>query len=369
MITNKNTNNKTTGKNLIDLINDFTNTLPEAQKDVIIKRYGLYGEKPMTLEAIGQEKGVTRERIRQIEASALEKLKKSLDELDILLKQIKDQLEILGGIRREQKLLEESATLLSPDPVELWQNEKTKKQYEYNVNFLLDLSPKFFYSFEKPNLYSNWYLQEEYLKKAMDIYKFVEHELKFYKRPLLLDEYQMLLRKLMKEFKIKHEAVAISYLDLSKKFSFNPFGEFGLVDWTGIKPKNISAKAKLVLKKVGEPLHYQEILNLINQYGFNNKKISINTLHNELIKDDDFILVGRGIYALKDWGYKPGTIKDILVSVLKNRPMTFQEILKEIEKQRIVKEITVLINLQDKNIFTKLPDKRYALVQSKKNKH
>lgn len=359
----------TTDKDLIETIEGFIGILPEIQKEVIKKRYGLDGENPKTLEFIGQQRGVTRERIRQIELSALEKLKKSLDELDILLKQIKEQLEILGGIRQEQKFLEESTTLLSPNPIELWQNEKTKKQYEQCVNFLLDISPDFFYSFERPNLYSNWYIQEEYLKKALNVYKFVEHELRLSKRPLLLDEYQNLLRKVMREFKIKNEAIAISYLDLSKKFSFNPFGEFGLIDWEGIKPKNISSKAKLVLQKAQKPLHYQEILESINQSNFDNKKVSINTLHNELIKNKDFILVGRGIYALEEWGYKPGTIKDILVSILKKKPMTFQEILKELEKQRIAKEITVLVNLQDKNLFKKLPDKRYALVQSKKNKN
>ncbi len=356
-------------KDLTDTINEFIGILPEIQKEVIAKRYGLTGERPMTLESIGQEKGVTRERIRQIEASALEKLQQNLDELNILLKEIKEQLEILGGIRKEQRLLEESSTLLSPNPIELWQNEQIKKQYEHCINFLLDLSPDFFYFFEKPNLYSNWYLKEEYLKRALNIYKFVEHELKTSKRPLLLDEYQILLRKVMKEFRIKTEAIAISYLDLSKKFSFNPFGEFGLVDWEGIKPKNISTKAKLVLQKAQKPLHYQEILDLINQLNFDDKKISINTLHNELIKNKDFVLVGRGIYALKEWGYKPGTIKDILVTVLRKKPMSFQEILEEVKKQRIVKEITVLINLQDKTLFEKLPDKRYTLVKSKKNKH
>lgn len=50
-------------------------SLDKRSKDIIIKRFGLYGQKPMTLQEIASIYGLTRERIRQIEKSALEKLK------------------------------------------------------------------------------------------------------------------------------------------------------------------------------------------------------------------------------------------------------------------------------------------------------
>jgi len=353
-------------KNLSEIIKNFVDILPEKQKDIIEKRYGLSGDKPLTLEAIGRQKGLTRERIRQIETAALLKLKQNLDELDDLLEKIKYQLEIIGGIRREKKLLEEAPVSLIAKPDELWRNEKIKSQWQSCVNFLLDLSPDFSYFFEKPNIYSNWYLREEVLKKVFNIYKFVEKELHLVKRPLLLDEYQLLLRKTMKEFKINNENILISYLDISKKFAFNPFGEFGLTDWEFIKPKNIRTKAFLILQKTNKPLYYQEIARAINEVNFDNKITSINSLHNELIKDRSFVLVGRGVYALKEWGYQPGTIKDLLVSILRQKPMHFRDILNEVGKQRIVKDMTVLINLQDKKLFRKLPDKRYSLIRSGK---
>ena len=52
-------------------------SLPWRERRVLELRYGLSGEEPMTLEAIGVEVGVTRERVRQIESRALLKLKNS----------------------------------------------------------------------------------------------------------------------------------------------------------------------------------------------------------------------------------------------------------------------------------------------------
>jgi len=49
--------------------------LPARQRKVLTLRYGLGGEKPCTLEEVGKKMGVTRERIRQIEGSALSRLR------------------------------------------------------------------------------------------------------------------------------------------------------------------------------------------------------------------------------------------------------------------------------------------------------
>jgi hypothetical protein len=350
-------------KNLLQTIKEFVGILPERQKEIVEKRYGLVDTKPLTLEAIGKEKGLTRERIRQIEESALKKLKQNLNELNDILEKIKYQLEIIGGIRREQRFLEEVPVLLIDDPIELWKEEKKKELLANHINFLLDISPDFNYFNENPQVYSNWYLYEEILEKSVSLHKFVEKEVKSYKRPLMLDEYQLLLRKTMKEFRIKNENLVISYLDLSKRFAFNPFNEFGLIDWDFIRPRNVRTKAYLVLTKANRPLHFSEIIQKINDLNFDDKKISVNSLHNELIRNKEFVLIGRGIYALREWGYKPGTVKDLLIQILAKKPMYYRDLVKEIAKQRMVKDMTVLIVLQDKKVFQKLPDGRYALIR------
>src|SRR5215510_13566180 len=50
--------------------------LPASERDVLGWRFGLTGEEPMTLEAIGRKLGVTRERVRQIESAALQRLRR-----------------------------------------------------------------------------------------------------------------------------------------------------------------------------------------------------------------------------------------------------------------------------------------------------
>lgn len=348
---------------LLKTLKDFLEILPEREKEIVEKRYGLKGEEPMTLAAIGEEKGLTRERIRQIEERALERLRKNLKDLEEILERIKYHLELLGGIRREKRLLEEVAHSLV-DQAYLKKLTTQFKRIQNHLLFLLDLAPDFNYLRENFQFYSSWYRYQEVLKKVESIRSFTRKELERINRPLALDEYHLLVHKIMKRFSLKNEQILISYLDVSKEFAFNPFGEFGLKSWPLINPNTIGTKAYLILKKYQKPLHYSEIARLINEVGFeDNKPAYLPTVHNELIKQPQFVLIGRGTYALKEWGYQEGTVKDILISILKNLgPKTYKEILEEVQKQRLVKPTTVLVNLQDKKVFKRLPDGRYQLV-------
>jgi RNA polymerase sigma factor (sigma-70 family) len=57
------------------VLNEVLNTLNPREKKIIEMRFGLKNEKPKTLEEVSKEFGVTRDRIRQIEARALRKLR------------------------------------------------------------------------------------------------------------------------------------------------------------------------------------------------------------------------------------------------------------------------------------------------------
>ena len=118
-------------------------------------------------------------------------------------------------------------------------------------------------------------------------------------------------------------------------------------------------KAHLVLKHKGEPLHFTEVASLINQAEFSMRPALAQTVHNELIKDDRFVLVGRGTYALRSWGFKEGTVRDVIQAVLAEKgPLTKDEVLKEVLTRRRVKPSTILLNL---NAFQKGPDGRYLV--------
>ena len=58
-----------------EIINNVLDTLSTKEAEVIRMRFGINSDKPMTLEAIGQHYGVSRERIRQIESKAIRKLR------------------------------------------------------------------------------------------------------------------------------------------------------------------------------------------------------------------------------------------------------------------------------------------------------
>jgi hypothetical protein len=118
----------------------------------------------------------------------------------------------------------------------------------------------------------------------------------------------------------------------------------------------------LVLKKTGEPLHFEDIAKKINDVKFDAQVALAPTVHNELIKDERFVLVGRGMYGLKEHGYEPGTAREVIAKVLKSSgPMKATEVVSKVNAQRFFKENTILINLQNKSTFERMSDGRYRV--------
>ncbi|PIV44926.1 MAG: hypothetical protein COS25_02620, partial [Candidatus Nealsonbacteria bacterium CG02_land_8_20_14_3_00_37_10] len=163
-----------------------------------------------------------------------------------------------------------------------------------------------------------------------------------------------------------------STLEVSKKIQRNAEGFFGLKDWPEINPKRIKDKAYLVFRKTQKPLHFTQVAGLIDSAsrasakgGEENLFSSTlpQTVHNELIKDSRFVLVGRGIYALKEWGYEEGVVKDVILNILKTagQPLKKEEILEKTLKQRLVKENTVFLNLSNKKYFLRNSEGFYTI--------
>ena len=142
--------------------------------------------------------------------------------------------------------------------------------------------------------------------------------------------------------------------------------KWGLREWPEVNPKGIKDKAYVALRNTGKPLHFRDVAVLIAELqevlGITSKRVLPQTVHNELIKDNRFVLVGRGMYALNEWGYSAGTVKDVLrVLLSKNKALAKQELINLVKKERQVKDSTILLNLQDKNIFTKDTQGRYYI--------
>jgi len=317
---------------------DLLHNLPLREKEVISRRFGLKTGQKETLEAIGKDYGITRERVRQIEESGFLRIKPEIGKHQKTFQYFAEQLKNFGGLKKEDVLLRELGG-------QKWQPQ---------VYFLLTLGPNFERLKESSEFYSFWTIDQNYLILAKKLIDSFYDKLKKINQPLSLKNCNP-PAALTRSSSLSPTAL-ISYLEISKKIQRNSEGLFGLNDWPEINPRGVKDKAYLVFKKEKKPLHFAKVAELIDN-------ALPQTIHNELIRDDRFILVGRGIYALREWGYCPGQVKDIISNVLKEagKPLAKEEILEHVLKQRLVKENTVLLNLSNKKYFLKNPQGKYIV--------
>jgi len=328
-----------------DLIKD----LPQRQKDIVEQRFGLEDEERKTLEAIGRGYGITRERVRQIEEDGFSKIRPKLEKYQEVFQYFEGEMEKFGGLRKEDILL----------------NSLAGSKFQNQVFFLLILGEKFQRFAENKVFHSLWAIDQNSFNFAKEVLDFLSKKLLEINQPL---SFANLLKKANLQFKSLTSRSLQSYLEISKRIQPGIEGNYGLKDWPEINPRGVRDRAYLVFKKEKRPLHFAQVTRLINNSKF--EKISqppalIQTVHNELIKDQRFVLVGRGLYALGEWGYQPGVVKDVISMILQEekKPLTKGEIIDRVLKQRIVKVNTILLNLGH---FPKTANGKYRFPGGKK---
>lgn len=318
---------------------------------VVEKRFGLRGGKKKTLEAIGKEYKITRERVRQIEADALKHLAKpeNYQKVEPTLRALEDHFRAWGGVLAEHHFFD-----MVGDPRQI-----------PHLALFLKIGKAFSELPETNHLHRRWTTDKGALDRAEKIVERTRTHLAERGRPLPYRELHGVVAKYSEEILGKElpQEMREAHLRISKEIRKNPYGEYGLVSWPTINPRGVKDKAYLVFSQTPKPLHFREVARAINDTGWSRRKAHPQTVHNELIKDSRFVLVGRGLYALKEWGYEPGTVREILVSVFKQagRPLKKDEIIKMVLEKRFVKPPTVLLNLQDKSLFKRI-DGEYTLV-------
>lgn len=345
--------------NALETVNDLLKQLSAKESDVLKRRFGLQSGEPETLETIGQTYKVTRERVRQIQRWAIQRLlqgaqtKHLLRSFEALLQQL---LEERGGVMLEEDLLHSLHSHTADTP-----------QLRAATLFLLEyLLPDKFKRVEHPEFKTYWmlsYAQTDLLQQSIAQ---AETVLQAAGKPLNADEilHQLETTAWWKQHADRLNATVImAYLSVSRSVERNPFGEYGLRSWGSVVPKRMNDKIMLVLRKAGKPMHFQEITQRINEIGFDHRQAYPPTVHNELILNPEYVLIGRGIYALKEWGYKPGVVADVLVALLKDagRPMSREELVDAVLKQRMVKKNTVHLALTNKKLFQRTADGHYTL--------
>lgn len=325
--------------------------LQERSRDVIIRRYGL-GKDPelMTLDAIGKIYGITRERVRQIENHALNAIRKSKNysEEKAVFDEIEKLIHKLGGIIVEQDLLD----YVSKDA-----------NTQSHMNFLLVVGHPFKKIKEDEDFKHRWLIDETLADKIHNSLKKLYESLKdneLVSEPEIIKAFLGYIEDVAEQY--KSEEIAKRWLGLSKKIGKNPLGEWGKSESSNISTKGMRDYAYLVIRKHGSPIHFREVAKAITTVF--NKKAHVATTHNELIKDPRFVLVGRGLYALTEWGYMNGVVKDVIKKLIeKNGPMTKKDVIEKVTKERYVKENTIIINLQNKKYFKKNKDGKYEIIK------
>lgn len=320
----------------------------EREREIIARRFGLNDRKE-TLEQIGDLLGITRERVRQLEKAILIRLKmaaeKDTDTIGSVEKHFIRHLHEMGGAARVSDL----TSRIHSAPTE---------RDHAHVAFIAELAPNLTVLGENDNYHHGVAIRERHDEKKLrgDVDSIVK-TIKEHGQPISVSD---LHSKLTHEHPDQVRAIA----SLSKNLS-NLKDQWGLNKWPTVNPKNIRDKIYVILQDNGKPMHFSAIAGAIKASDFKRKNVTTQAIHNELIKDKRFVLIGRGIYALSEWGYRKGTVSDIIADILKKEggPLTRDEIVRRVLKHRQVKETTILLNLQSKPEFKRVAKATYTLAE------
>jgi hypothetical protein len=323
--------------------------LPDRARDVLTKRYGLGTDSDtQTLESIGQTYGITRERVRQIENYGITTIQKSdaYKETSAVFEELRGVIAEMGGIITEQDLL----THLAKD-----------ESSQNHFFFILTIGEAFNKAKEDEHFGHRWHVEKQ---TAGAVESALRRLHKDFGEDDLIPEQDLLGRLTValasENVTPTNEDTLRRWLALSRVLGRNPLGEWGVASSSNVRAKGIRDFAYLAVKRHGSPMHFREVAEAIKRLF--DREAHVATCHNELIKDNRFVLVGRGLYALTEWGYTAGVVKDVLQEIIKKHgPLTRDEIIDKVRKERYVKDNTIIVNLQDTNIFKKLPDGSYAL--------
>jgi hypothetical protein len=339
---------------LTDAVNDILGVLEhEREREIITRRFGLFDRRE-TLEQIGELLGITRERVRQLEKAILVRLKNTAEE---------GKVPAIHAVERAivRDLSETGRVARVHDITERLVGTSNNARHRAHVAFVAELSPNITVVNENDHYHHAIAIKEHGDEKKIKSYvDEVVQTIKKHGEPLSIEDLHT---------KLDHEhPTQVRALASTSKHLASLKDNWGLVKWPTVNPKNIRDKIYVILNENGAPMHFSDIAKAIKQSNFKRKDVTTQAIHNELIKDKRFVLIGRGIYALDHWGFSKGTVADIITDVLKRagEPLHRDEIVKRVLESRHVKETTILLNLQSKPQFKRVAKATYALSPSEK---
>ena len=330
------------------LVDKALESLTDQQRRVLVLRFGLDGKEKRTLQEIADEYSLTRERIRQVQNMAINKLRG--DACAGLL---------ASAFTYFEEVLHKCGGAASSDAL-CTQSEFTTKEEQTYIHLLLLVGKNFNPSVATDDVEHYWYLDEKSKQSLDTALQHVHSKIEQQQDALLTEEeLQTLFNDASREYQ-EHLPACTDAMCLSRKVKKNPLGEWGLVTHPEIALNGLTSYIRLVLRSAGKPLHFNEVADRVSE--IRGVECHRGSCHNELVRRDDFILVGRGLYALESMGYRPGTIADIIVAGMKERgPMTQREVIDYVSRERHVKPQSIVLTLGKKGMFAKDERSRYFL--------
>lgn len=332
---------------------DIINSLSDKEKTVISERVWLNWDRK-TLQFIGASfsPSITRERVRQIEDSWIKKIGRIIKSSNLydIQNKARDIVKLHWNLISKDKLINNIIKELNIDP-------------SINSNILetiIQADVEILKS--KPKLGTKTYFYFPSINKSL-----IEQIHKEWVK--ILKKKKDVMRKLDLYEQIKHNIWNNSLSNVLIDNIMDIFDDvvdweenlIWLTKWKILNPKTLKDKAIYVMKKQKTPMHFVDISNNITKYLWDNVKV--NTIHNELIRNNEFVLIWRWLYALKEWWFKPGTVIDVIIDVLKKNkePMSTEDIIKNVLKVRNVKKTTIYMNLQNKDIIKRVGRNYYDI--------
>ncbi len=339
---------------LFQALADICRELPERERDIVKRRFGLGTEKE-TLQEIGNDFDLTRERVRQLQDKSLERILPKLERHPFVQQLSAEAREHLGRtrIRREQTLLRAFADQHGLSPVT--QNV---------VHFFLVSHKKLAHQPETNDLHGFW-------GDGMQRAKLAQHILKkllvlFLRNPKKLWQSEEMLGLVEKELK-RHLGVRATadelrdFLRILKPIGQSPADEFGILSHPRVGPSSLADKTAFVLDQAQKPLHFSEIHTALGKLATLEgeflsqrwqKRYSTQSIQNLLIMGEEFVWTGMGTYALKGWGFRPGSILERMRDIVKReRQISRDKLCELLSKERRFSKITFEAYLRNKTYF------------------
>jgi len=344
---------KDTATMLKDTVNDILSVIEQdREREIITRRFGLFDRRE-TLEQIGELLGITRERVRQLEKAILIRLKIAAED---------NKIPAIHDVERTliRHLSENGRVGRVKDVADELVGGPSDERHRAHIAFVSELSPNLIVVNENDHYHHAVGIKEhgdeKKIKSHVDT---IVKTIKENGEPIQIEA-------LHDKLNFEHPSHVRALASTSKQLA-NLKDHWGLTKWPTVNPKNIRDKIYVILAEHGKPMHFSDIAKSIKDSDFKRRNVTTQAIHNELIKDKRFVLIGRGIYALDSWGFSKGTVSDIITDVLKKagEPLHRDEIVKRVLKSRQVKETTILLNLQSKPQFKRVAKATYTLNEAK----